>query len=134
MEMDWIYPSIDKNMNTTTHLIIQPGAGYQTLVEAIDKAEKTIQIVIFRFDRLEVEAALRRAAERGVFVHALVAYTSKGQGGEKSLRALEMRLLADGVSVARTATDLTRYHHKLMIIDEKILFMLGFNYTFLDID
>ncbi len=78
--------------------------------------------------------ALKRAARRGVFVHALVAYTSAGQGGEATLRKLEMRLLADGISVARTATDLVRYHDKLMMIDGKILFMLGFNYTYLDIN
>ena len=101
-------------------------------MEGIDKAEHTIQIVIFRFDRGEIEAALTRAARRGVFVHALVAYTSQGQGGEQTLRNLEMRLLADGVSVARTATDLVRYHDKLMIIDQQTLYMLGFNYTYID--
>ena len=69
-----------------------------------------------------------------MFVHALVAFTSTGQGGERTLRNLEMRLLADGVSVARTATDLVRYHDKLLIIDNRKLYMLGFNYTYIDIE
>jgi cardiolipin synthase len=115
-------------------LLTQPGAGIQPLLNAIDQAEKTIQIVIFRFDRSEIEAALKRAVRRGVFVHALVAYTNSGQGGERTLRGLEMRLLADGISVARTSNDLARYHNKLLIIDESLLFMLGFNFTYLDID
>ena len=90
--------------------------------------------MIFRFDRGELEAALKRAVRRGVQVHALVAFTTTGQGGEKMLRALEMRLLSDGVSVSRTATDLVRYHDKLLIIDSKTLFMLGFNFTYKDMD
>jgi phosphatidylserine/phosphatidylglycerophosphate/cardiolipin synthase-like enzyme len=69
---------------------------------------------------------------RGVFVHALIAYTNRG--GEKNLRKLEMRLLAAGVTVARTADDLVRYHGKYMIIDRDELFLLAFNYTYLDIE
>ena len=115
-------------------LLVQPGTGIKPLLDGIDKAEHTVQIVIFRFDRGEIEAALTRAVRRGVFVHALVAFTSQGQGGEQTLRSLELRLLADGVSVARTATDLVRYHDKLMIIDQKSLYMLGFNYTYIDIE
>ena len=61
-------------------LLIQPGAGVGPLIEGIDAATEIIQIVIFRFDRGDVEMALKRAAKRGVFVHALVAYTSSGAG------------------------------------------------------
>ncbi len=118
----------------TTKLLIQPGSGIKELLDGIENAKESIHIVIFRFDRGEIEMALKRAARRGVFVHALVAFTSAGQGGEATLRKLEMRLLADGVSVARTATDLVRYHDKLMMVDGKILYMLGFNYTYLDIE
>jgi cardiolipin synthase A/B len=115
-------------------LLIQPGAGIAPLLQGIEQAQEIIQIVIFRFDRGEIEAALKRAVRRGVFVHALVAHTMAGQGGEKMLRKLEMRLLADGVSVTRTADDLLRYHDKLMIIDRKTLYLLGFNYTYIDIE
>lgn len=115
-------------------LLIQPGTGIAPLLAGIEQAQTSIQIVIFRFDRGEIEAALSRAARRGVFVHALVAFTSTGQGGERTLRNLEMRLLSDGVSVARTATDLVRYHDKLMIIDNRKLVMMGFNYTYIDIE
>jgi cardiolipin synthase len=119
---------------STTQLLIQPGSGTKALLEGIDKARERIHIVIFRFDRREIEMALKRAARRGVFVHALVAHTSAGQGGEITLRKLEMRLLADGITVTRTASDLVRYHDKLMIIDQELLYLLGFNFTYLDID
>jgi phosphatidylserine/phosphatidylglycerophosphate/cardiolipin synthase-like enzyme len=75
---------------------------------------------------------LANAVSRGVFVHALIAFTNRG--GEKNLRALEMRLLAAGVTVARTADDLLRYHGKMMIVDRRELYVLGFNFTYLDIE
>jgi phosphatidylserine/phosphatidylglycerophosphate/cardiolipin synthase-like enzyme len=111
-------------------LIIEPDDGIEPLLEGIKSAKKSIEIVIFRFDRGEIEDALKEAARRGVFVHALIASTNRG--GEQRLRKLETRLLAQGITVARTANDLLRYHYKLIIIDRKILYLLGFNFTFLD--
>ncbi len=111
---------------------MQPGDSVTPLVKAINAAKSTVDILIFRFDRSEIERALVNAVSRGVAVHALIAYTNRG--GEKNLRALEMRLLAAGVIVARTADDLIRYHAKLMIIDRRELFLLAFNLTYLDIE
>jgi len=113
-------------------LLIQPEDGIAPLVAAIKKARKSVDIVIFRFDRAEIETALKDAAERGVSVSALIAYAN--HGGEKSLRKLEMRLLEAGVTVSRTADDLVRYHDKLLIIDRRLLFVLSFNFTHLDVD
>src|SRR5262249_2266949 len=88
--------------------------------------------MIFRFDRAEVERALKVAVARGVKVRALIAHTNKG--GDKTLRQLELRLLDCGATVARTADDLARYHGKMLIVDNAILHVYGFNYTKLDID
>jgi cardiolipin synthase A/B len=118
--------------NANVKLIVQPGDGIDPLLKAIKKAKKSIEIVIFRFDCEEIERALVEAVERGVFVHALIAFTNRG--GEKSLRALETTFLAKGITVARTAGDLVRYHGKMMIVDRKELFLLAFNFTHLDID
>jgi phosphatidylserine/phosphatidylglycerophosphate/cardiolipin synthase-like enzyme len=113
-------------------LIIQPGDGVKPLIEGINRARKSVEIAIFRFDRKEVETALEDAVKRGVFVHALIADTNRN--GEKNLRKLEMRLLSKGMTVARTSDDLVRYHGKMMIIDRKELYVLAFNFTHLDID
>lgn len=112
--------------------MIQPGDGVRPLIEGIDRANKSVEIAIFRFDRREVEEALENAVKRGVFVHALIADTNRN--GEKNLRKLEMRLLSKGMTVARTSDDLVRYHGKVMIIDRKELYVLAFNFTHLDID
>ena len=114
------------------NLLIQPEAGIAQLLSGIRSAKKSIEIVIFRFDRAEIEAALKAAVARGVSVSALIAYTNRG--GEIHLRKLEMRLLELGVAVSRTASDLVRYHDKLMIIDRRLLYVLSFNFTHLDID
>jgi len=112
-------------------LIIQPDDGLMPLLKAVRKARKTIDIVIFRFDRVELEKALEAAVARGVVVRALIAHTNRG--GEKSLRRLELRLLDAGVTVSRTADDLPRYHGKLFVVDD-VLYVFGFNYTKLDIE
>jgi cardiolipin synthase A/B len=113
-------------------LLTQPGDGVNPLVNAINSAATTVDIAIFRFDRKEVERALINAVNRGVQVRALIACTNRG--GEKRLRDLETRLLGAGVMVARTADDLVRYHAKYVIIDHRELFLLAFNFTYLDIE
>lgn len=112
-------------------LIIQPESGVVPIVQAIKSAKKAIDIFIFRFDRDEIEKALASAVARGVAVRANIAHTNRG--GEARLRKLEQRLLAEGVTVSRTADDLLRYHAKYMIADS-VLHLFGFNFTHLDID
>jgi len=113
-------------------LLIQPGEGVHPLVRAINSAKRNIEIVIFRCEQREIERALASAVGRGVAVHALIAHTNRA--GEESLRKLEMRFLAAGITVARTADDLARYHSKMMIVDHRDLYVLAFNLTYSDIE
>jgi phosphatidylserine/phosphatidylglycerophosphate/cardiolipin synthase-like enzyme len=112
-------------------LIVQPDAGIVPVVQAIRRARKCIDVCIFRLDRADVEKALEQAVARGVRVRALIAHTNRG--GEAHLRKLEQRFLAAGVTVARTADDLLRYHGKFMVADD-VLHLFGFNFTKTDID
>jgi phosphatidylserine/phosphatidylglycerophosphate/cardiolipin synthase-like enzyme len=112
-------------------LIVMPEAGIAPIVNAIKKARKSIDVLIFRLDRREIARALEDAVARGVNVRALTAHTNRG--GEKSLRKLELELLEGGVTVSRTADDLVRYHGKMMIVDARQLHVFGFNFTGLDI-
>jgi phosphatidylserine/phosphatidylglycerophosphate/cardiolipin synthase-like enzyme len=113
-------------------LIVEPADGVAPLLAAIKSAKKRVEIAIFRFDRTDVESALKAAAKRGVKVTALIAFNNRG--GEQRLRKLELRCLAAGIIVARTSDDLTRYHDKFLLVDRRVLFMLSFNFTHLDID
>jgi phosphatidylserine/phosphatidylglycerophosphate/cardiolipin synthase-like enzyme len=111
--------------------IVQPGAGLAPVIQAIRRARTAIDICIFRLDRKELEVALAAAIQRGVRVRALIAHTNSG--GEQNLRKLEQRLLGLGIMVTRTADELIRYHGKYMVADST-LFVLGFNFTKIDID
>src|SRR6478736_1915689 len=102
-------------------LIIGPADGVAPLLAAIKSAKKSIEIAIFRFDRKDIEAALKAAAAKGVRVTALIAFASRG--GEKSLRKLELRFLEAGIIVARTSDDLVRYHAKYLVIDRRVLYV-----------
>ena len=82
-------------------LIVQPGDDVKPVLEAIKGAQKSLDMVIFRFDLKEVEKAAEAAVGRGVAVRALIAHTNSG--GEKGLRQLELRMLEKGVMVSRTA-------------------------------
>ena len=113
-------------------LIVQPEDGVVPVVTGIRSARKSIDMPIFRLDHIEVDKAIKSAVKRGVIVRTLIAHTNTG--GEKSLRQLEQRLLATGATVSRTADDLVRYHNKFMIVDGRTLYVMGFNYTHLDID
>jgi phosphatidylserine/phosphatidylglycerophosphate/cardiolipin synthase-like enzyme len=113
-------------------LITLPDAGTRPILAAVRRAKKTIDIVIFRFDLKDLEQELAAAVERGVAVRALIAHTNRG--GENTLRKLEQRLLKDGVTVCRTDDDLVRYHGKLLTVDRRRTYILGFNYTKQDID
>ena len=108
-------------------LIIEPADGVAPLLSAIKNAKKSVEIAIFRFDRRDVEMALKAAAAaKGVRVTALIAFANRG--GEKRLRNLELRFLDAGIIVARSANDLVRYHNKYIVIDRRVLYVLSFNF------
>jgi phosphatidylserine/phosphatidylglycerophosphate/cardiolipin synthase-like enzyme len=113
-------------------LIVQPEAGAAPVLNAIKRARKSIDILIFRLDNEEVARALDLAVGRGVNVRALTAHTARGD--DKRLRKLELQLLEAGVTVSRTADDLVRYHGKMMIVDGRLLHVYGFNFTSLDLN
>jgi len=113
-------------------LIIEPVDGVTPLLSAINNAKKSVEIAIFRLDRKDMAAALKAAADRGVKVTALIVFTNRG--GEQNLRKLELRFLDAGIIVARSADDLIRYHGKYILIDRRVLYMLSFNFTHVDID
>jgi cardiolipin synthase len=121
-----------KGGNLKVKVIVQPDDGPSSLLSALKNAKQSVELAIFRFDRSDIETALRAAVSKGIKVTALIADVNRG--GEKNLRQLEMRFLQAGITVARSARDLIRYHDKLIIIDRRILFLLSFNFTHLDID
>jgi cardiolipin synthase len=108
-------------------LIVEPEGGIMPILDAINNAKDTIDILIFRLDCRSVTKGLKAAVRRGVAVRAMIA--KKHRGNTRDLRKLEQRLLKAGVVLARTAGNLVRYHGKMMIVDRRVLHVYGFNYT-----
>ena len=113
-------------------LLVQPEDGPAPVLEAIEKAERGIDMYVFRLTYPKLERAIADAVTRGVAVRALIAHINGS--GEASLRELESRLLGIGVTVSRTDEDLLRYHGKMMIVDDSVLYVLGYNFTRRDIE
>jgi len=113
-------------------LIVQPDDGAGPLLTAIRSAHTSVDIMVFRFDRGDLRRALSDAVARGVAVRTLIAHANSE--GSHRLRKLESELLSAGITVARTADDLVRYHAKFFVIDRSRAFILGFNFTALDMN
>ena len=126
------YVHLGRGRGSILKLLVQPHDGIAPLLSAIKGARKSIDILIFRMDWKELEAALTAASGRGIAIRALIANTNRN--GEPKLRTLETRFLAAGITVGRTASDLVRYHGKMMIVDRQTLFLLSFNFVHIDIE
>jgi phosphatidylserine/phosphatidylglycerophosphate/cardiolipin synthase-like enzyme len=112
-------------------LIVEPADGSKLMLETVAAAQKSIDIMIFRFYLKPMEKMLEAALSRGVAIRALIARESSQ--GDKRLRQLEMRWLEKGIVVARTGDTFVRYHGKMMIVDRQELHVYGFNFTSLDL-
>jgi phosphatidylserine/phosphatidylglycerophosphate/cardiolipin synthase-like enzyme len=113
-------------------IIIQPGDSFFPIVAAIDSATRTINMTIFRMDDPIVRDAMKNAVARGVRVRALVALESKGW--EKRNRKLTDDLASMGIEVSfpkrwEQQKGLTRYHYKILTIDDDQCLILTFNPT-----
>ncbi|HEU4829172.1 MAG TPA: phospholipase D-like domain-containing protein [Gemmatimonadales bacterium] len=113
-------------------LLVQPDDGAAPLLDAIEGARSSIDMYIFRLSYPAVEEALADAVRRGVVVRTLIAHLNGS--GDEALRKLELRLLGLGATVSRTDEDLLRYHGKMMIVDRKTLYVLGYNFNRKDIE
>ena len=113
-------------------LIIEPDDGVAPLLTLIKSARERVDMAVFRFDHREIEKALKTAVSSGANVSTLIADSNRG--GEKQLRKLEMRFLDAGITVSRSANDLIRHHSKIIVVDQKVLAILSFNFTHMDID
>ena len=111
-------------------LLVQPDAGIEPWLRAIKSARKAIDILIFRLDRADLVDALRaRPGHAGSTCARDRPHESRR--GEEPQEAGDAMLDA-GLTVTRTAGELLRYHGKMMVIDQRVLHLYGFNFTSLD--
>lgn len=124
----------------TTRNRIQPLWGgreaYPAMIDAIEKAEKTIALQTYIFDTGKVgtrfRTALREAKARGVEIRVLI----DAVGSRYSIPSMAGKLKRDGLNVARFLNNYftlnlpyanLRNHRKVMIVDGAVAFTGGMN-------
>jgi len=99
------------------------GQCEQTLITAIDEAQKTIHIYIFSFTLESVTKALRRAKDRGVTIHII---TDNMLVNGKSSQIPKIHTWVDELYIDNRAGV---GHHKFIVIDCEIVITGSFNYS-----
>ena len=59
-------------------LLVQPEDGTTPLVTAVRRARKSVDVMVFRFDRADLRRALADAVTRGVTMRTLIAHEQRG--------------------------------------------------------
>jgi len=116
-------------MHHKVSLIVQPGDSFFPMVSAIDKAERSINLTVFRMDDPIIQKALVEAQQRRVRIRVLIASSARGW------EAKNQKLLKDakkaGIATKEPSGDKkrARYHYKVMTVDESVALIFTFNPT-----
>lgn len=110
----------DKTQFTHINLYILPDEGRKIYLEAFNSAEKTIDIMAYKFTDMQLTAALKKACKRGVKVRVLSESNtyihSRTSSKKVSLESIEKF----GAQLFYTPKTIKQIHGKLIIIDKKI--------------
>lgn len=116
-------------MHRKISLIVQPGDSFFPIVRAIDRAERSINLTVFRMDDPIIQRALIEARQRGVRIRVLI--SSSARGWQERNRKLLKDANDAGIDTREPAGDSkrARYHYKVMTVDEAEAFVFTFNPT-----
>jgi len=116
-------------MRQKISLIVQPGDSFFPIVRAIDRAERSINLTVFRMDDPIIQQALLEARQRGVRIRVLI--SSSARGGEEKNRKLLKDAKETGIATKEPAGDSkrARYHYKVMTVDDEEALVFTFNPT-----
>ena len=93
------------------------------IIEALDEAEKSIDIAMYSFTDDQLAAAVIRAYDRGVKVRILLEDSRKNeQGGE-------FTFLSDGGVQTKSVTEDKLFHHKFVVIDGSLTITGSYNWS-----
>ena len=116
-------------MHQKISLIVQPGDSFFPIVRAIDRADRSINLTVFRMDDPIIQRALLEAHQRGVRIRVLI--SSSARGWEERNRKLLKDAKETGIATKEPAGDSkrARYHYKVMTIDDEEALVFTFNPT-----
>ena len=110
-------------------LIVQPGDSFFPIVRAIDKAERCINLTVFRMDDPIIQRALVEAHARRVRIRVLISSSARGWEERNQKLLKEARKL--GIATKEPSGDKkkARYHYKVMTVDASVALVFTFNPT-----
>ncbi len=109
-------------------LVVLPDDGMGPVLDLIDTARQSIRCKIYLFTFDAIEAALIRAARRGVDVRVLIEQNPVGDGTEN--QKTFARLQQGGVSVRWAPAARYRLtHEKSLVVDDRLALIGTFNFT-----
>jgi phosphatidylserine/phosphatidylglycerophosphate/cardiolipin synthase-like enzyme len=110
-------------------LIVQPGDSFFPIVRAIDKAERCINLTVFRMDDPIIQRALVEAHARRVRIRILI--SSSARGWEERNQKLLKEARKAGIATKEPSGDKkkARYHYKVMTVDASDALIFTFNPT-----
>jgi phosphatidylserine/phosphatidylglycerophosphate/cardiolipin synthase-like enzyme len=116
-------------MHQKISLIVQPGDSFFPIVRAIDRAERSINLTVFRMDDPIIQRALLEARKRGVRIRVLI--SSSARGWEEKNQKLLKDAKKAGIATKEPAGDSkkARYHYKAMTTDDAVALVFTFNPT-----
>lgn len=116
-------------MHQKISLIVQPGDSFFPIVRAIDLADHTINLTVFRMDDPIIQRALIEARQRDVQVRVLI--SGSARGWREQNHKLVKEATEAGIATREPAGDSkrARYHYKMMTVDDREAFVFTFNPT-----
>jgi len=116
-------------MTHKVSLIVQPGDSFFPMVRAIDRAESSINLTVFRMDDPIIQKSLIEAQKRQVRIRILIASSARGWG-DKNRKLLKDANKA-GIATKEPSGDSkkARYHYKVMTVDGSQALIFTFNPT-----
>jgi phosphatidylserine/phosphatidylglycerophosphate/cardiolipin synthase-like enzyme len=97
------------------------------VLDAIRGAQRRLSLSLFRCNDTDVFDELRRAADRGVAVDALI--TARAGGGARKIEKLRRRLADAGATISTYADPVVKYHAKYLLADEGPAIVASLNFT-----
>lgn len=108
-------------------LIVEPDDGRKSLIKAIGRAHKTINITLYEFTDWQIYHALVKAKQRGIKVNIFL--EPKPYGYPNANNKIKHAFLKHKIKVIDTDKKFYLTHQKSMVIDNKKAFILTFNFT-----
>jgi cardiolipin synthase A/B len=107
-------------------LIVLPDDSARPILEAIDRARKSLRIKMFIFTDPAVLQAVIAAKKRGVSVRIML--NPARRSGESENADSRKLLAAAGVDVLDSSPQFDLTHEKSMVVDDETAFVMSFNW------